>query len=285
MTNVFLPRTLDECWSILDAEPDARPYAGGTDLLVQMRAGELNPPALVCLERIPEIRGVREQSGWLWLGAGTTHAELMNERVIRNDLPILFHALRTLGSPLIRNMGTIGGNICTASPAADTLPPLYVLDAQLELQTRGARRQMALREFITGPGQTRLAEKEILTGILIDRPEGFKIQHFEKIGQRRAMACSIASMAALLHVSSQGRIEAARLAWGSVGPTVVTSGETEAALVGKKLSGAVFEKAAVLARKAVSPIDDIRATAAYRRQVAGNLLLRLTAHANGFANA
>lgn len=277
MRKVFLPRRLSECWSILDAEPDARIYAGGTDLLVQMRAGELNPPVLVCLERIADLKGVREESGNLWLGAGTTHAELMSHILVRRDLPVLAQALKTLGSPLIRNMGTIGGNICTASPAGDTLPPLYALGAEVELHSRRTIRQMPLREFITGPGQTQLVEGEILAGVLVGKPDGFHIQHFEKIGQRRAMACSIASLAALLRLSSVGMIESAHLAWGSVGPTVMVSPDAEAALVGERPSRAVLEKAADLARQAVSPIDDIRASAAYRRQVASNLLLRLAA--------
>lgn len=277
MRKVFLPRTLAECWTILDAAPDARLYNGGTDLLVQMRAGERNPSSLVCLERIADLQGVREQDGRLWLGAGATHAELMSHALVRRDYPVLFQAVKTLGSPLIRNMGTLGGNICTASPAGDTLPPLYVLGAEVELRARRSIRRIPLCTFITGPGQTQMAKGEILTGILVGKPEGFNVQHFEKIGQRRAMACSIASLAALLRLSSAGRIESARLAWGSVGPTVMAAPDAEAALIGERLSRAALEKAAVLARRAVSPIDDIRASAAYRRQVAGNLLLRLTA--------
>lgn len=277
MRKVFLPRTLLECRSILDAEPDACVYAGGTDLIVQMRAGELNPPVLVCLERIAELQGVREHSDHLWLGAGTTHADLLNHSLLRRHMPVLVKALKMLGSPLIRNMGTLGGNICTASPAADTLPPLYVLDAELELQSKNAVRLLPLRQFITGPGQRQLAKGELLAGVRVKKPEGFNIHHFEKIGQRKALACAIASMAALLRVSSGGVIETARLAWGSVGPTVVTSPSLEAALTGERISRTTLEKVARMARQVVSPIDDIRASAAYRRQVAGNLLLRLAA--------
>lgn len=277
MRKVFLPRTLIECRLLLEAEPEARLYAGGTDLFVQLRAGELDPPALICIERIDAIRGVRELSGGLWLGAGTTHTELLQNSLIRRELPVLVKALMTLGSPLIRNMGTIGGNICTASPAADTLPPLYALGAQVELQSGSAVRSMPLRDFISGPGSTQLKKGEILTGILVKKPEGFNLQHFEKVGQRRAMACSIASFAGLLKVSAAGIVEGARLAWGSVGPTVVASPDAEAALVGKKLELDNLREAAEMAHGAFRPIDDIRASAAYRRQAAGNLMLRLAA--------
>lgn len=266
---------MSDLWSVLAEAPAARVYAGGTDLLVALRAGELAPAALICLERLPELQGVREDGEGLWIGAATTHATLLRNDLILRHLPLLAQALRTLGSPPIRNMGTIGGNICTASPAGDTLPPLYVLEAEVELQDGAQARRLPVRDFITGPGQTRLAAGEIMTGIRIKKPVAANCQRFEKIGQRRALACCIASLAALLRVSPDGVIEAARLAWGSVGPTVVTSAAVEAALTGKILSRETLLRAAVLARRAVSPIDDLRASAAYRREVAGNLLLRL----------
>jgi xanthine dehydrogenase FAD-binding subunit len=172
-------------------------------------------------------------------------------------------------------MGTIGGNLCTASPAGDTLPPLYVLGADLELSTQSHRRTVPVDAFIAGPGKTALRPGEILTGIRLNRPDGYGIHHYEKVGQRKALACAIASMAALLKVSAAGVIEAARFAWGSVGPTVVTSAGVETALIGERLSPAVLETAARLARQTVSPIDDLRASADYRRRVSGNLLLRL----------
>jgi CO/xanthine dehydrogenase FAD-binding subunit len=275
MKKVFLPRTLRECRSILDGEPDARVYAGGTDLLVQMRHGNVDPPALICLERIPELQGVRLESATLRLGAGVTHTALLKDRLVRQYLPVLHKALTTLGSPLIRNMGTVGGNICTASPAGDTLPPLYVLAAEVELHARETIRLMPLSEFITGPGQTQLAKGEILAGIRVKVPQGFNVHHFEKTGQRQALACAIASVAAVLTLTSTGVIDAARLAWGSVGPTIVTSPAVEAALIGERLSQTTLAKAAGLARQAASPIDDTRASAGYRRHVAGNLLLRL----------
>jgi len=275
MRRIFLPRSLNELWAVIADEPAARVYAGGTDLLVAMRSGMVDPPALICLERLADLQGVREEGEDVWLGAATTHSALLKNPLIRQHLPVLAQALQTLGSPPIRNMGTIGGNICTASPAGDTLPPLYVLAAEVELHGKAGIRRVPLHQFITGPGQTLLGAGEILTGIRIRKPPGVNHQRFTKVGQRQALACCIASLAALLEISAAGVVEAARLAWGSVGPTVVTSSAAEAALTGAVLSRESLDQAAVFARRDVAPIDDIRASAAYRREVAGNLLLRL----------
>lgn len=275
MKNVHLPSNMEELWPIMEQETNVCLYCGGTDLLVKRRAGAVDPLVLVCLERIAEIQGIREDLDGLWIGAGTTHTNLLNHSLTRRCLPVLAKALRTLGSPLIRNMGTIGGNICSASPAGDTLPPLYVLDAEVVLRSRDTIRVMPLGEFIIGPGETRLKKGEILTGVRVKNGEGYNRHHFEKIGQRRDLACAIASLAAILQVSSSGVVQAARLAWGSVGPKVVTSREVEEALIGENLSLNTLQKAASLARRAVSPIDDARASSVYRREVSGNLLLRL----------
>ena len=276
---ILLPRDLHELWSCLEEEPEARIFSGGTDLIVQMRAGEADPPALVCLERIAELQGVREEPGRLWIGAGTTHSRLLDDGLIRRHLPVLAEALETLGSPPIRSMGTIGGNICTASPAGDTLPPLYVLEAEVELIRAGASRTMPIASFIAGPGQTVLRKGEILAGIRARKPAKDTLQHFEKVGERRALACAVASMAALLRVSPAGVIETLRIAWGSAGPTVMTAPGIEALLIGEKLTGEACAKVAEAARRTVSPIDDLRGTAGYRRRVSGNLLYRFLSSA------
>lgn len=275
MTQVYLPRTLADLWSCLDGEPGAVIYAGGTDLLVKMRAGKAAAAsALICLERLAELRDVRETAAGIRIGATATHTELLRHPLIVSCQPVLAQALRTLGSPLIRNTGTIGGNICTASPAGDTLPPLYILQAEVEMYTRDTFRTLPLREFITGPGETQLQKGEILTGIVVKKQAEYNIHHFEKVGQRKSMACAVASMAALLRLSPSGVIEAARLAWGSVGPTVVTTA-VEDTLIGEKLSLETLAAAAGRIRQIVAPIDDVRASADYRRTVSGNLLLRL----------
>ncbi len=275
MTPVWVAHTLPELWAALAAAPDAMVYAGGTDVLVKRRAGVLHPPALIQLGRIPELRGVAEQGDWLRLGAACTHRELLDNALVQALMPVLVQALQELGSPLIRNMGTLGGNLGTASPAGDTLPPLYVLDAEVEIFSRDARRRLPVREFITGPGLTALRPGEIIAWVWVRKPAGWNVQHFEKVGLRKALACSLVSLAALLQVDADGVVERAVLAWGSVGPTVVVCPAAERRLIGEKLTRPVLQDAAALARTAVSPIGDVRADADYRRTVAGNLLLRL----------
>jgi len=274
MRKVYLPRTPEELWPILDGEPEAAVYAGGTDLLVRMRTGQLDPPTLVCLERMEIWRGVREEAAALWLGACTTLSGLLRDERVGRRLPLLAEAIAALGSPQIRNMGTLGGNLCTASPAGDSLPPLYVMKAEVELCSSRETRRMPIREFIAGPGRTRLRKGEILAGVRIGVPEGFQAHRFEKIGQRKALACAIASLAGLLKLSDDGDVVEARFAWGSVGPTVVVSAQVEESLRGRKISQSTVEEAAALAERAVAPIDDVRGSAAYRREVAGNLLRR-----------
>jgi CO/xanthine dehydrogenase FAD-binding subunit len=275
MKKIFLPPNLEALWQQMAEEPQAGLYAGGTDLLVKMRTGLIDPPALICLERIEELKGVEDRGQEVFIGAACTHAALLRDPLIQDHFPVLAQALRVLGSPLVRQMGTIGGNLITASPAGDTLPPLYVLNADLELRNKDSSRCLPVQAFIQGPGKTVLEPGEILAGVRLKKRPEIKCHHFEKVGQRKALAIALVSLAAVLHLSDEGIVLEAHLAWGSVGPTVVTCREAEAALEGKPLSLDVLEKAAALVRLAISPIDDVRAGAEYRRLVAGNLLLRL----------
>ncbi len=283
--NVLFPRTRAELFQTL-AEPGARVLAGGTDLLVRLRSGRETAAALVSLDKIPELRGISETGGeglgrGLRLGATTTHAELLAHPLVRARLPMLAQALSELGSPPIRNMGTLGGNICTASPAGDTLPPLMALGAEVELASarpHGAgTRRLPLAEFITGPGRTALAPGEVLAAVHVPLPGAGWMQHFEKVGRRNALAVAVVSLAALLRTERGGTVAEARLAWGSVGPTVWRCPEAEAVLVGRRLSLTALGEAAAVVRAHVKPMDDVRASADYRRTVAGNLLLRLVA--------
>ncbi|MGA2402281.1 MAG: xanthine dehydrogenase family protein subunit M [Syntrophobacteraceae bacterium] len=275
MREVILPGSVDELWQCFESHPLANVYAGGTGLLVDLYNGQVNPEALICLERIEELKGVAERGENIRIGSCATLACLLEDPLVQNHLPVLGQAVKKLGSPLIRNMGTIGGNVCTASPAGDTLPPLYALKAEVELRSKGGLRKMQIGDFILGPGATRLQPGEILAAVWVKKPEEYNLHHFEKVGLRNALACSVVSLAALLRVAPGGMVEKAALAWGSVGPTVVTCREAEKALIGGTLSIARLHEAAALVQKAVTPISDVRADADYRRTVAGNLLLRL----------
>lgn len=276
MRPVLLPASLEELWPLMADRPGAALMAGGSDLLVRLRQGLMDPPAIIVLEGLAELGRVHaDQPGWLFLGAGATHAALLEHPLVRRHLPLLSQALAVLGSPLVRNQGTLGGNLCTASPAGDTLAPLYALEAQVELRSARASRRLAIGDFILGPGRTALAAGEILYGLWVPLPQEWSIAHFEKVGLRQALAIAVVSLAALVRLDGQGVVQEARLAWGSVGPTVLRVPLAERALLGRPLETASLEAAAGLARQAVRPIGDLRASAAYRRQVAGNLLLRL----------
>ncbi len=271
---MFLPGSPDELWDVLDTVPEAILYNGGTDVFVKMRHGLLEPTSLICLERISELRMVEEADGFLTIGAGVTHTGALEHPLVRTHFPLLARSLSVLGSPPIRNMGTIGGNIVTASPAGDSLPPLYVADAEVEVRSKNGSRTIPIGKFIKGPGKTELRRGEVAWSVRVKKTAPTLV-HFEKVGRRKALAIAVVSMAAMLRIADGGVIEEARLAWGSVGPTVVRSTSIEQALKGKLLDRRTMEEVIPLVHEVVSPIDDIRAGAEYRRTVAGNLLLRL----------
>jgi len=275
MGRVYLPATLEAVLEILSREPSARLFAGGTDLLVRSSAVRRNEGSLVCLERVEGLSGVSESDGAVRIGACTTHGELMAGGLIRERFPLLREAVRHIGAPAVRNMGTIGGNICTASPAGDSLPALHILDAEVELHSAKGRRRMPLGRFILGPGLTALEPGEVLTAVWIDKDQGFNFHHFEKVGQRKAMAISVASMAFAARLNGDGIVARARCAFGSVAPKVFTSQVLDAFFAGKPLNEETLGAAAALVREGVSPISDVRASEEYRRTVAGNLLMRL----------
>ncbi len=282
--NVILPRTLKDVFAALE-KPGARLLAGGTDLLVRLRPGldgraREEAGSLVGLERVEALRGVREEGGVgvgriLRIGAMTTHAELLEHALVRARLPVLAQALADLGSPPIRNMGTIGGNLCTASPAGDTLPPLMVLGAEVELAGLGRARRMPVSEFLRGPGKTALAPGEVLVAVHVPIPCAGHVQHFEKVGRRDALAVAVVSLAASVRIGRGGLVARADLAWGSVAPGIWRCPRAEAALTGRRLTLTSLREAGAIVREEVRPISDIRASADYRREVAGNLLLRL----------
>jgi xanthine dehydrogenase FAD-binding subunit len=275
MNRVLLPRSLNELWGVMRDFPEAVLYAGGTDLLVKIRSGSIPEKDLICLERIAALKGVADHGDRVVIFACTTFSQLLDEPAITKHLPVLAKSIASLGSPLIRNMGTIGGNICTASPAGDTLAPLYALNAKVELSSEAGVRRLPISRFILGPGQTLLGHGEILSAIHIEKPHPEAIQHFEKVGRRNALACALASLAAIFRLTDDGIVLAASLAWGSVGPTVITCPEAADRLINQPLSLERLTEAAAIVQKAVCPITDIRATADFRRAVAANLLLRL----------
>ncbi len=272
--DVLTPTSIEQALEMLESVPGARIMAGGSDLLVKRRAGLESPDALICLERVPALQGIEQSEDRLCIGAATTLTDILENELIRDKLSLLHQAAEVFASPLVRNMATIGGNICTASPAGDVLPPLYVLGAELEIVSTAGIRRLPILDFITAPGKTTLAKGELLRAVYVPLPVEGLVQHYEKVGRRKAMAISVVSLAALLDVDDD-IITHVRLAWGSVGPTIVRCQEAETFLRGRQATLETLREAGAMVRRAVSPISDIRAGAEYRRQVAANLLLRL----------
>lgn len=275
VTEVFLPETVEELWSILDRHKSADVYAGGTDFLVKQRNVLLKLDTLVCLERMSELRGVRARQDRIFVGATTTHTQLHTDQRIREAFPVLAKAVSLIGSPAIRNMGTIGGNIVTASPAGDSLPALHILGAEVEIRCSEGSRRLPIGEFIRGPGQVDLRAGEIVSGMWLPKERHFQIQSFEKVGLRNGLACAVASLAAVVNVSQKNIIEQIRLAWGSVGPRVVILPQVERSLEGRPFTLQTMRSVVPMVEESVSPMSDLRASDGYRRMVAASLLLRL----------
>ena len=271
-----MPASLEELWPLMARHPEAMLYAGGTDVLVRIRSGLADPPALICLERIGALSQIREKDGVLWLGAGVSFHRVETSPQVRRGWPLLARAAGEVGSPQIRHMGTPGGNLGTASPAGDSLPALYALGAEMELASASGRRLVPVEEFITGPGRTSLKAGEIILSVVLPANQ-YNLQHFEKVGSRNSLAISIASLAVAAELSAGGVVEKIRLAWGSVGPRVVTSQPVEEFLTGRTLDAATLAWAGELAQQAATPINDLRAEASYRLALVKNLLLRLSA--------
>jgi CO/xanthine dehydrogenase FAD-binding subunit len=252
--DVLTPRSLDEALRLKAEHPDALPLQGGTDVLVWLNFDWIRPETLLNLNEVPELRGWSQENGRLRLGSGLTYTEAM-EAPLAELAPVLAEASRTVGSPQIRNRGTIGGNLGTASPAGDTLPPLLVQEAEIELRSVRGARTMPLPDFLLGPKRNALEPDELIEAVLL-RPSG-QPQTFMKVGPRNAMVIAVCSLAVVVD-RERGEV---RASFGSAGPV--------AGLVRVPLD----ERDSLPERvqSAASPIDDVRGTAAYRRHALGVL--------------
>ena len=245
---VLTPHSLDEALALRDERPGAVPIAGGTDVMVAVNFDRLRPAAFLNLEEVDELRGWSREDGSVRLGARTTYTELLDDEA-RGLLPALAEASRTVGSPQIRNRGTVGGNLGTASPAGDALPPLLVGEATVELVSVRGERRLPLLSFLVGPKQNALGPDELIVAVSVKRPRG--AETFMKVGPRNAMVIAVCSLA--LRVDSENGLLSA--SYGSAAPT---AGLVRAPL---EESDTFAEQVAA----AAAPIDDVRGTAAYRR--------------------
>jgi CO/xanthine dehydrogenase FAD-binding subunit len=243
--DVLTPRSLDEALELKAEHADALPIQGGTDVMVALNFDRARPPAMLNLNEVPELRGWSREDGVVRLGAGLTYTEAMHGE-LAELLPALAEASRTVGSPQIRNRGTIGGNLATSSPAGDALPPLLVEGAEVECASVRGSRRLPLLEFVTGVKRNALAPDELITAVWL-APSRLP-QTFMKVGPRNAMVIAVVSLAL-----SSG--EELRASFGSAGPrpVLVTAPREDAASFAERVAAAA------------SPIDDVRGSAAYRR--------------------
>ena len=257
--SLLRPRTLRDALAMLRDEGPLTPLAGCTDLYVGLQFGTLPDRRFIDLWPLPELRGIADERGTLRIGAMTTYTDLIQSGLVRRRVPMLVAASREVGGRQIQNRGTLGGNIANASPAGDTLPVLSVADATIVLSSANGERRVGFNSFYTGYRASVRQPDEIIVAIEVPRVEGR--QYWRKVGTRRAQAISKVMCAAV-------RGSEVRVALGSVAPTVIRLRRTERVLS----AGSPLLQAQAVMRGEIQPIDDLRSTADYRREVSLNLL-------------
>jgi len=273
------PSSLKEALHLLKQYKDkARLLAGGTDLIPKMKKRMVKATVVIDLNRIPGLSGIRLRKDGLHIGGLTRLAEIKESRLVREKAPVLAQAIGLMASPPIRNRATIVGNLCTASPAADTAPPLLVLDASVKLQSGKGERIVPLAKFFLGLQKTARRPEEILTKVIVPVQKGSSA--FLKLGRRKAFTLSLVSAAAFARVRD-GKFEDVRLALGAVAPTPIRGRKTEEALQGKEASEENIIQAAELIREEVKPISDVRASEEYRREMSVVLTRRVLGQIGG----
>jgi CO/xanthine dehydrogenase Mo-binding subunit len=279
------PASIDEALELLQRHgPQAALMAGGTDLMVWMNQREINPKYVVQIRDLPETRFIKQEADCVRVGALTTKAELAASEIIDSKAAALAEAARGSSGPQVRNLATIGGNLGTASPAGDLVVALVALDARVKIRSSQSVRELPVGELLVGPNQNALAEDEMITEIIIPIHSARTGSGFQKLGKRKAMSVAVASAAAAVTVSPDGKVfEAVRVALGSVAPTVVRAKRLEQALQGRPATVGEIARARALVREDISPITDIRGQAWYRSEVASVLAGRAVEDALGAA--
>ena len=272
------PASVAEACQVMSAYGKAaRPLAGGTDLLVNMKKKILAPGHLVSLARIEALREVTVSDHTVEIGACYTVAALAASRELASKTGALTRGAKSLGSPLVRNLATIGGNVGSARPAADLLPPLIAYGASAQLESSRGRRSVSIEALITGPGLTAMDPDEIITRISVPLGGPNTGAGYINLGVRAAQDCNIVNVASFLALDADGTISAARIVMGCVGPTPLRAASAEKMLVGEKPSPELFESVKAAASSDSRPILDFRGSAEYRQAMVGVLAQRTLA--------
>ena len=268
------PTSVEEAVVLLASDAGARVFAGATDLIPQMRAGRPAPALLVDLKEIPDLTAIGRDQGSFTVGAATPAADLAGDAEVSAVLPGLCESAGLIGSDQIQNRASLGGNLCNASPAADTVPALLVNDARVVIAGNGATRTLPVADVVTGPGATSLGPCEFVVKFEIDAPPPNTADAYLRFIPRSEMDIAVVGAAASVTLDDSGNCTSAAVALGAVAPTAIRVPAAEARLVGHQVDEAALAEVAVAANAACDPIDDKRGTVEFRRHVAGVLARR-----------
>jgi len=271
------PTTLEEVFSLLEAHGErAKLIAGGTDLVIMIKKKQLNPDYVISLNNVAGLDTIAETNDVLRIGSMVSHRALENSPLIREKYTALYDATSVLGSVQIRNMATIGGNICTSAPSADTAPPLLVLDAQVVIEGRGGKRVVPLTNFYVGAGKNILAQGEVVTGFETPSALSSAASSYYKLSRRAALDLPIIGVAVYVRLNKDHSFcEDARIALGVCAPTPIRALEAEGILKGASADKETFERAGEAAAQEAKPRDSVRGAEWYRRDMVKVLVPRM----------
>lgn len=268
------PTSVEAAVALLAAEPDAAVLAGGTDLLVQLRADAIAPAAIIDVKRIGEMSEIAEEEGGWRIGAAVPSAEINENAALVAAWPGICEAADLIGSTQIQGRATLAGNLCNASPAADSVPAMIAAGALARIAGPDGTRDVPVEDIPTAPGQTSLAPGELVTSILLPAPAPRTGSAYLRFTPRSEMDIAVVGCGVVLSLDDTGTIASACVALGAVGPRVIRSAPAAQALIGSTGDAAALDALAAAASAAATPIDDKRGTAAFRKQVAGVLARR-----------
>jgi carbon-monoxide dehydrogenase medium subunit len=271
------PETLDAAIALLRESGQVRPLAGGTDLLVQLRAGVIEPDLVVDMKKLPGLRAITKENGGYRIGAAVAGAELREHPELKRVWPGVVEAANLIGSTQIQGRASLGGNLCNASPAADSVPALIAASATVMIVGSGGKRELPVEAVATGPGKTALAKGEFVASFFLPARPPRSGDAYLRFIPRTEMDIAVVGCGVSLTLDQTGTCTAARVALGAVAERALLVPEAAAALVGSKLDATALDRLAAAARRACRPIDDKRGTKAFRIDVAGVLAQRAAA--------
>ncbi len=272
--NYTIPKTLKEACDLLwESRVEAKVIAGGTDLVIGLRSGDVKPRSLIDITGIEELRKIEERDGTIWVGAGVTHHEIASSSLVRRYGRVLAEAASWVGSPQIRNLGTVGGNIVNASPAADTVPPLIAMKATVTVASREGKREVPLDRLFRRPYESDLKPHEILTQINFPKLSSSAGSSFIRLARRRAMAIARMSVAVVFQLE-KGRMEDVRISVGSVTPTPQRMSEAEAVLEGMSPDEERLRLAGRQISERMIRQSGVRPSTSYKKPVVEALFIR-----------